>query len=55
MLDQVDVFFLKNLHAEWADYPPLRVVVAALAGVKPRERGSKNFAELLGMFPAGRI
>jgi hypothetical protein len=55
VLDGIDVPFLEDLHRAWADYPPLRKLAAAYLGHKPRARSSKNYAELLAMFPAGRI
>ena len=55
VLDQVDARFLEDLHRAWADYPPLRKMVAAYLGLKPRARGSKNYRELLAMFPNGMI
>jgi hypothetical protein len=55
VLDQVDALFLEDLHRAWADYPPLRKLVAVYLGHKPRARPSKNYAELLAMFPAGKI
>lgn len=53
MLDQVTAPFLEALHAEWKNYPPLRMMVAAALGHKPPERG--NIADLLQMFPGGTI
>lgn len=55
MLDQVDAFFLDDLHRAWEDCPPLRRMVAAYLGIKPKKPSTKNFAELLGMFPGGVI
>jgi hypothetical protein len=55
VLDQVDVLFLEDLHRAWADYPPLRKMVAAYLGHKPRARSSKDYRELLAMFPGGMI
>lgn len=46
--------FLKALHREWENYPPVRMMVAAALGHKPKKR-SKDFTELLAMFPAGII
>jgi len=42
------------LHRAWADWPPLRKLVAAYLGHKPG-KPSKNIHELLGMFPNGII
>ena len=55
MLDQVDVCFLHDLNRAWEDWPPLRKVAAAYLGHKPKEKPSKNFHELLAMFPGGVI
>jgi hypothetical protein len=55
VLDQVDVFFLEDLQRAWADLPPLRRLFAASLGYKPRPRPSKNYHELLAMFPGGAI
>jgi hypothetical protein len=55
VLDQVDVPFLEDLHRAWADAPPLRKMVAAYFGIKPRAKASKNYRELLAMFPGGAI
>ena len=54
VLDQVDSLFSEDLNRAWADYPPLRNGAAYL-GHKPPARPSKNYAELLAMFPAGSI
>jgi len=55
VLDQVDVLFLEDLHRAWADCPPLRKMAAAYLGYKPRTKSSKNYRELLAMFPNGKI
>jgi hypothetical protein len=58
VLDQVDAPRLDALRRSWDDCPPLCAVVAAAAGIKPKERssaGGKNFGELIGMFPTGVI
>lgn len=55
VLDQVDVPFLEDLHRAWADAPPLRKLVAAYFGYRPRARASKDYRELLAMFPGGSI
>jgi hypothetical protein len=55
VLDQVDVLFLEDLHRAWADAPPLRRMVAAYLGYKPRAKTSKDYRELLAMFPNGTI
>jgi len=54
VLDQVDIPFLEDLHRAWLDWPPLRKIVAAYLGHKPKKT-SKNLHELLGMFPSGII
>lgn len=55
MLDQVDAPFLDALNRAWADCPPLRRMVAAYLGIKPKDKPSKNYHELLAMFPGGAI
>jgi hypothetical protein len=55
VLDQVDVLFLDDLHRAWADYPPLRRMMAAYLGYKPRPKPTKQYHELLAMFPSGAI
>ena len=55
VLDQVDILFLEDLHRAWADAPPLRKMVAAYFGLKPKQKASRNYRELLAMFPSGAI
>ena len=55
VLDQVDVFFLEDLHRAWADCPPLRRLFAAHLGYKPPAKPSRNYHDLLAMFPTGTI
>ena len=55
VLDQIDALFLEDLRRAWADCPPLRRIVAAYFGIKPRVRSSRNYRELLGLFPGGAI
>lgn len=55
VLDQVDVPFLEDLHRAWADAPPLRKMVAVYLGHKPRGRTSRDYGDLLAMFPGGTI
>lgn len=55
VLDQVDVLFLEDLHRAWAECPPLRKMVAAYLGHKPPARSSKDYRDLLAMFPNGMI
>ena len=55
VLDQVDAAFLEDLHRAWADAPPLRKMLAAYLGHKASARASKNYRELLAMFPNGKI
>jgi hypothetical protein len=55
VLDQVDCDFLDDLHRAWSDWPPLRKFYAARHGHKPPERPSKDFGELMAMFPDGMI
>ena len=47
--------FLSILAGPGLDCPPLRKLLAAYLGHKPRPRSSKNYHELLAMFPNGRI
>ncbi len=53
VLDQVDIPFLQTLRQSWEDYPPVRMLLAAMIGHKPKQRG--NIADLLEMFPDGVI
>ena len=55
VLDQIDQPFLEALRRSWEDCPPLCEVVARAAGIKRKERPTKNFDELIGMFPGGII
>lgn len=55
MLDQVDFPFLEQLRQAWSEYPPLRRLLAASLGFKPKPRPSKDYRELLAMFPGGAI
>jgi hypothetical protein len=55
VLDQVDPLFLDDLRRAWAEAPPLRKIVAAYFGYKPRARASRNYGDLLAMFPNGTI
>jgi hypothetical protein len=55
VLDQVDAPFLEDLYRAWAAAPPLRRMVAAYLGYKPRIKASKDYRELLAMFPNGTI
>ncbi len=55
VLDQVDIAFLEDLHRAWADFPPLRRMAAAALGHKPRARASRNYHELIALFPNGTI
>jgi hypothetical protein len=55
VLDQIDLPFLEHLRRAWADCPPLRRLLAAHFGYKPRPRASKNYHDLLAMFPNGMI
>ena len=55
VLDQVDVPFLEDLHRAWADAPPLRKMIAAYLGHKPRARATRDYGALLAMFPGGAI
>lgn len=49
------MLFLEDLRRAWADAPPLRRLLAAFVGHRPRPRPSKDYRELLGMFPGGLI
>jgi hypothetical protein len=55
VLDQVDVPFLEDLHRAWTACPPLRRLFAAYLGHKPQAKASKNYHDLLAMFPTGTI
>ena len=55
VLDQVDARFLDDLQRAWAEAPPIRKMVAAYLGYKPPARASRNYGELLAMFPNGTI
>jgi hypothetical protein len=55
VLDQVDMPFLEDLRRAWADCPPPRRLLAASLGYQPPSRPSRNYHELLGMFPNGTI
>lgn len=47
--------FLEALRAAWAECPPLRRLLAATLGYKPRLRPSRDYHELIAMFPGGAI
>ena len=55
VLDGIDVPFLEDLHRAWADFPPLRRLIAAALGHKPQARASRNYQALIAMFPGGTI
>jgi hypothetical protein len=55
VLDQIDIPFLEDLHRAWAEWPPLRKLVGAWLGHTPKLQPSKNYHELLAMFPGGAI
>jgi hypothetical protein len=55
VLDQVDMPFVEELRRTWAECPPLRRLLAAFLGYKPPPRASRNYHELLAMFPGGLI
>jgi hypothetical protein len=55
VLDQVDLPFLDELRRAWGDAPPLRRLVAASLGFKPKPRPSNDYHELVAMFPGGAI
>jgi hypothetical protein len=55
VLDQVDMPFLEELRAAWSEYPPLRRLLAASLGFRSKPRASKDYRELLAMFPGGAI
>lgn len=55
VLDQVDVLFLEDLYRAWADCPPLRKMAAAYLGYKPRATSSRNYRDLLALFPNGTV
>jgi len=45
---------LEALHRAWEDWPPIRKMVAAFLGHKPKQR-SRDYQSLLAMFPGGVI
>ena len=45
VLDQIDLPFLEDLSRAWADCPPLRRMVAAYLGIKPRDREPVDLPE----------
>ena len=55
MLDQVDACFLEDLQRAWADCPPIRRMIAAYLGYRASSKPSRNYHELLGLFPGGTI
>jgi hypothetical protein len=55
VLDQIDIPFLEELNRAWADCPPLRRMAAAYFGYRPPSRPSRNYHDLLAMFPNGAI
>lgn len=55
MLDQVDMPFLEELRRAWSAAPPLRRLLAASLGFKPKPQPSRDYRELLAMFPGGAI
>jgi hypothetical protein len=55
VLDQVDSRFLEDLYRAWADFPPLRRMIAAYLGHRPHEKPTRNYHDLLAMFPGGSI
>jgi hypothetical protein len=55
VLDQVDISFLEDLQRVWAECPPLRRMVGAYLGFRPRRAPSRNYHELVAMFPGGMI
>jgi len=55
VLDQVDMPFLEELRRAWSENPPLRRLLAASFGFKPKPRPSTDYRELLAMFPGGAI
>lgn len=49
---------IEALYDEWADHPPVHEMVAVYLGYKPQSKKTKKYgdlAELIGMFPTGRI
>jgi hypothetical protein len=50
-----DIDFFDDLQVRFEDCPPLRRMVAAFMGIKPKEKPSTDYAELLAMFPSGMI
>lgn len=54
MLD-FDVDFIDDLFDAWEECPPVRRMVAAAVGYKQKPKPSRDFNELLAMFPGGVI
>lgn len=50
-----DVEFLDDLFDAWEECPPVRRLVAAAVGYKPKPKPSTNYEQLLAMFPGGVI
>ncbi len=55
VLDQVDMPFLAQLRRSWSQCPPPRRLIAAWLGYKPPALASRNYQDLLAMFPTGTI
>jgi len=55
VLDQVDMPFLEQLRRAWAECPPLRRLFAATLGFRPKPLPSRDYRDLLAMFPGGAI
>ena len=55
VLDQIDMPFLEDMHRAWAQCPPLRRLLAAHLGFTAPAKPSRNYHDLLAMFPSGTI
>jgi hypothetical protein len=55
-LDQLNQPVIEAFNRTWAeDCPPLCDMVAGYLQIKPKEKPSRNYDELLAMFPGGVI
>lgn len=46
---------LRAMREEWRLHPPMQVLAAAWLGYKPRPRGEDAVAELMRVFPGGKL
>ncbi len=55
VLDQVDIPFLEELHRAWADVRRCAGWSRPISATSREPRPSKNYHELIAMFPSGTI